>query len=117
MIQVYFNPYCSKCITTGCLLEQRKIEFERIEYLNTPPTQTELISIIQKLGIQAHELMRKNEPVYIEKYGTRQLSEEESIHAMLLDPILIERPIVVDGDRAIICRPPEKLYEFLLPRK
>jgi arsenate reductase len=113
MIKVYLKPDCNKCITTGCLLEERNIEFQKIEYLNTPPLRDELVSIIKKLGIKANALIRKNESVYIEKYGNRSLSEDESIEAMLQDPILIERPIVVDGEKAIICRPPEKLFEFL----
>jgi arsenate reductase (glutaredoxin) len=116
MITVYFKPDCSKCVATGCLLEEQNIEFQKVEYLSIPPSRTELIAIIQKLGIRANELIRKNEAIYVEKYAGKPLSEDESIDAMLEDPILIERPILIEGDKAMICRPPEKLFEFLKNR-
>jgi arsenate reductase len=94
MITVYFKPDCSTCNTTGCLLEERNIEFKKIEYLNTPPSKEELRSILKKLGIPAEELVRKKEPVYQQNYAGRSLSEEEWIDAMLAHPILIERPIL-----------------------
>src|SRR5687767_4643009 len=112
MIIVYFKADCSKCTTTSCLLEEENIAFQKIEYLNTPPSKVELISLIQKLGIPANSRIRKNELYYTEKYLGKDLSEDQSIEALIADPVLMERPIVVDGEKAIICRSPEKLFEF-----
>lgn len=95
------------------MLEENGSEFERIEYLKTPPSRQELEDIIQMLGIEPFELIRKTEPVFLENFQDQILSAEESITAMLRFPILIERPIVVIGNKAIICRPPEKVLEFL----
>lgn len=116
MLKVYFNPGCSKCNEASCLLEEQHIPFEKVEYLTQPPSKQELISILTKLGINAEELVRKGEPIYQQNYLGKKLTDDEFIEAMLQNPILIERPIVIDGERAIICRPPEKLIDFLKKR-
>ncbi len=95
------------------MLEEIGKEFETIEYLKTPPSKEELERLIKMLDIEAFELLRKSEPIFIEKFEHKVLSHEECINAMIDYPVLIERPIVVIGDRAIICRPPEKLLEFM----
>ncbi len=84
-----------------------------VEYLLEPPTKEELKVLIKKLGIQPEELVRKKEPIYLEKFEGKTLSNTQWITAMVKYPILIERPIVVKGNKAVICRPPEKLLEFL----
>lgn len=94
-------------------LEESGQEFEVINYLQTTPTIEELSAIVEKLGIRPHELIRKNESVYIAEYKGKDLSDEEWIEAMVAHPILIERPIVVAGDKAVVARPAEKIDEIL----
>jgi len=110
---IYFNPRCSKSRATLALLRAHEIEPLVIDYLETPPTADELRHIVAKLGIKPEELVRKNEDVFKSKYTGRKLSDEQWIAAMVADPILIERPIVVMGDDAEIGRPPEKVERLL----
>ncbi len=113
MIELYFNSDCSKCNTTECILTNHHITFNKIKYLNTALSKDKIKLLLQKLEIGASDLIRKSEPIFKEHFEGKTLCEEEWINAMIEYPILIERPILVDGSRAIICRPPEKLYEFL----
>lgn len=94
-------------------LEESGQEFEVINYLQTTPTVDELREIIAKLGIKPYELVRKSESVYVTEYKGKDLSDEEWIAAMVAHPILIERPILVSGDKAVIARPTEKINEIL----
>jgi arsenate reductase len=84
-----------------------------IEYLKTPPGKEELRALVKKLGIAPEALVRKGEDVYKEKYAGKRLTDEQWLDALAADPILIERPIVVKGNRAVIGRPPEKVLELL----
>ncbi len=95
------------------LLEEKGIVPEIINYLDTPPSAEELADIIQKLGIAPIDLIRKKEAVFQEKYAGKNLSDEEWIEAMVEDPILIERPIVINGNMAIIGRPPVKVLDII----
>lgn len=95
------------------VLEESGQEFEVIHYLETVPTADELRLIVAKLGIKPHELIRKGESVYINEYKGKVLSDEEWIAAMVAHPILIERPVVVAGDKAVIARPTEKIIDIL----
>jgi arsenate reductase len=95
------------------LLCERGVEPQVIEYLETPPTADELRMVIAKLGIRPEQLVRKNERIYKTKYAGKTLSDEQWIAAMVADPILIERPIVIAGDEAVIGRPPEKVTTLL----
>lgn len=113
MIQIFHNASCSKSNCALTILEESGAPFELINYLEVVPTVSELLSIIQKLGISAHDLVRKTEPVYLEKYHGKELSALEWVEAMVKDPILIERPIVVSGSCAVIARPAERIYEVL----
>jgi arsenate reductase len=110
---IYHNPRCSKSRATLALLEENGVEPRIIEYLKTPPTAAELRDIVAKLGIEPEQLIRKGEDVYRSRYADRQLSGEQWIEAMVRDPILIERPIVVRGDRAVLGRPPENVHRLL----
>lgn len=96
-----------------CILDESGESFKTIEYLKNPPSREELKRLIKILNIEPFELIRKSEPIFIQKFGNKVLSEEESISAMLEYPILIERPIVIIGNQALVCRPPEKLYDFM----
>nr|WP_068892481.1 arsenate reductase (glutaredoxin) [Pedobacter panaciterrae] len=113
MIKIYHNNRCSKSRCALTVLEDSGKEFEVINYLETVPAVDELRAIVGKLGITPHELVRKSEAVYIEKYKGKDLSDEEWIAAMVENPILIERPILVSDDLAVIARPSEKIYELL----
>ena len=113
MIKIYHNNRCSKSRCALVALEESGKEYQVINYLETVPTAGELRVIIEKLGIKAHDLIRKNESIYIQQYKGKDLSEEAWIEAMLAHPILIERPIIVDGERAVIARPAEKISEIL----
>lgn len=84
-----------------------------MEYLKTPPTASELRDILQKLNMKPEQLLRKGETLYKEKYKGKELSDEEWIQAMVENPVLIERPIVVKDNKAVLGRPPEKVQELL----
>lgn len=106
---IYHNNRCSK---SRCVLEKLKAEgkeYEVVEYLKNPPTEEELAEILKKLGMKAEELLRKNEAVFKEKYKDKKLSEAEWIQAMVKYPKLIERPIIVKGDKAVVGRPAETI--------
>lgn len=113
MITIYHNARCGKSREAFSLLEKKTKKFKVIEYLKEPPTKVELLELIKMLGIKPEALVRKKEPVFEEKFKSKKLSDAQWIRAMVKYPILIERPIVVNGDTAIICRPPEKVLEFL----
>lgn len=113
LMRIFHNPRCSKSRGTLTLLEENGIKPEIILYLDTPPTREELTALLARLGMQPSELVRKNEAVCQEHYADREMSEADWLEAMLKHPVLIERPIVVSGDRAVIGRPPEKVLELL----
>lgn len=113
-IEIFHNPRCSKSRQTLTLLQERGIEPEIRLYLENPPDARELRDILGKLGIGARELMRKGEADYREQgLSDPGLDENTLIEAMVRTPRLIERPIVLAGDRAAIGRPPESVLEIL----
>ena len=113
MIQIYHNQRCGKSRNCLLLLEESNNEFEIINYLVTPPTVAELTSLLQKLNLTPIELVRQKEKIWIENFKGKTLTPDEVIQAMVENPILIERPIVVKGDKAIIGRDPDKVIPFL----
>ncbi|QDU48780.1 arsenate reductase (glutaredoxin) [Gimesia panareensis] len=113
-MKIYHNPRCGKSRQTLALIEAAGIEPEVIEYLQTPPTAEELDAILKKLKMEPQDLMRKGEAIYKElKLAEQELSREEAIAVMLEHPKLIERPIVVQGRKAVLGRPPENVNELL----
>lgn len=113
-IRIFHNPRCSKSRTTLGLLEDNNASAEVVEYLKTPPSVEELKSILDLLSMEPRELMRKQEAPYKEKgLGDDSLGRDELIQAMVDNPILIERPIVIKGNKAIIGRPPENVLDIL----
>jgi arsenate reductase len=98
---------------TRQILQDEGVQFEVIEYLKNPPSKEELKDLIDKLDIKPEVLVRKNEGIFKEMYKGKELSDDEWIDAMLEYPKLIERPIVVDGDKAVIGRPPENVMKLL----
>lgn len=110
---IYHNPRCGKSRETLALLREHGIEPQVIEYLQQPPTKAQLKSIVAKLGIKPEALLRKGEEIYKTKYAGRTLSDAQWIDAMVNDPILIERPIVVSGERAVLGRPPQNVLQLV----
>lgn len=112
-IRVYHNPRCSKSRAALAYLEDKNIEYDTIMYLNDIPTKVELKEVLNKLNISAEQLIRKGEAVYKEQYKGKVLTEGQWIDAMIKEPKLIERPIVVKGEKAVIARPTEAIEEIL----
>lgn len=112
-LTIYHNPDCTKSRATLALLQAGGHEPRVIEYLKTPPTAPELKAVIEKLGIKPEQLVRKGEEIYRAKYAGKTLTDKDWIEAMISDPILIERPIVVRGERAAIGRPPENVLPLI----
>jgi len=110
---IYHNPRCTKSRQTLALLQENEVEPKIVEYLATPPTAAELKSILTKLGMKPEQLVRKGEDVYRTNYAGRTLTDAQWIEAMVKHPILIERPIVVSGERAVLGRPPENVKQLL----
>ena len=113
MLTIYHNPRCSKSREGLALLELQDKPFTVIKYLNEPLTKKELTGIISKLGIKPLELVRQKEKIWTDTYKGNELTDDEVIDAMIAHPSLIERPIVVNGDKAVIARPAERVKEIL----
>lgn len=113
-LTLYHNPRCSKSRGALELLEARGLAPEVVRYLETPPDAATLKALLGKLGIGARQLLRTGEDEYKSlELANPALSDEQLIAAMVEHPKLIERPILVAGDKAIIGRPPEKVLEIL----
>ena len=111
---LYHNPRCSKSRAALKLLEEQGAEFEVVRYLESPPDENGLRDLLSKLEMNPLELMRRSEAVFRELgLGNAQVSDDERILAMVANPILIERPILISGDRACVGRPPERVLELL----
>ena len=112
-VKIYHNVRCSKSREACSILQEKNIPFETVEYLKTPPSQKEIKELLKKLGMKAEEIVRKGEILYKEKYKDKKISEAEWIQILSENPILIERPIIVKEDKAVIGRPPEKVLELI----
>jgi arsenate reductase (glutaredoxin) len=113
MIKIYHNNRCSKSRQTLELLQNNNQTIEVVEYLKQSPSASELKDVLQKLNMKPEQLIRKGEAIYKEQFAGKTLSDEEWIQAMIDNPVLIERPIVVKGDKAVIGRPPENALSLL----
>ena len=113
-VQIFYNPKCSKCRLTMDILNDKGVQASVVEYLNTPPSSAELNEVLNLLGLEPRELMRQHEAPYKENdLDNPDLSREQLIQAMIDNPILIERPIIIKGNKATIGRPPEKVLDIL----
>ncbi len=111
---IYHNPKCSKSRAALALLRERGIDPEIVEYLKAPPDAPALADLLLRLGMGPRQLLRQREPVYRTRcLSDPALDDDALIAAMVADPILIERPIVVHGGRARVGRPPESVLELL----
>ena len=112
-MKIYHNPRCSKSRQTLQIIKDHQQEVEVIEYLNHVPSKEELTELLDKLGLKATQILRKGETIFKENYKGKELENEEWIEAMVQYPKLIERPIVVKGDKAILGRPPENVISLI----
>ncbi|MCL4133027.1 UNVERIFIED_CONTAM: hypothetical protein GTU68_056653 [Idotea baltica] len=112
-MKIYHNPRCSKSRQTLQLIQDAGKNVEIVEYLNAPPTHAELKSVVQLLGISPEQLLRKNEAVFKEQFKGKSFTDDEWLDIMISNPKLIERPIVIDGNKAVLGRPPETVLTLL----
>jgi arsenate reductase len=112
-MKIYHNPRCGKSREGVAILQESKLPFEIINYLETPISEEELTEIIKLLGIAPIDLVRKNEAIWKENYKSKNLSDSEIITVMVKNPKLIERPIVINKGKAVIGRPPELIKSIL----
>jgi arsenate reductase len=111
-VSVYFKPDCSNCRTAEGILRERGIDAEYVRYLEQAPTREQLEEVLDKLGTDdPREIIRTKEPEY-EQLGLADASRDELLDAMTAHPILIQRPIVISGDKAVVARPPERLLSL-----
>ena len=113
-VTIFHNPRCSKSRQTLSLIQEKRIDINIIEYLKTPPDISQLKQILKKLGYEPRQLMRKSEQIYKDlDLGNENKTTEDLVIAMAQNPILIERPIVLSGEKAAIGRPPESVLNIL----
>ena len=113
-VTIFHNPRCSKSRQTLSLIQEKNIDINIIEYLKTPPDISQLKQILKQLGYEPRQLMRKSEQIYKDlDLGNENKTAEDLIISMTQNPILIERPIVLSGEKAAIGRPPESVLNIL----
>lgn len=112
-VRIYHNKRCSKSRAACQLLAEQGVAVEVVDYLKTPPTGDELRVLLRRLGMKPEALVRRGEAVYKEHFAGRLLNDEEWIEALAKYPILIERPIVVRGETAVVGRPPERVLDLI----
>jgi arsenate reductase len=113
MTTIYHNPRCRKSRETLALLEERNESTEIVLYLDNPPSEAELGKILEQLNMSPMELLRKNEQIWKDNYKGKSMSDTEIISAMVNNPKLIERPIVIKNGKAALGRPPENVLNIL----
>ncbi|CAL94684.1 arsenate reductase (glutaredoxin) [Azoarcus olearius] len=111
-VRIYHNPRCGKSRSACALIAERGVDAEVVEYLKHPLGRDELRALLDKLGLKPQDLIRRGEAVFKEHFAGKALDDEEWIDAMVAYPILMERPIVVRGERAVVARPPERVAEL-----
>lgn len=113
-LTVYEKPTCTTCRRLASLLAERGIDFERVNYHVEPLPEEKLRELVAKAGVPARELLRRKEPVYRELgLDAGEPGDDEVIAAMAEHPQLLERPVVERGERAVLARPPERVFEIL----
>lgn len=113
MITIYHNPRCRKSRETLQLLEQKEAQISIREYLKEPLSTEELSGLVDMLEIKPFDLIRRNEEVFKSQFKGKDLSDEEWLEVLASNPKLIERPIVVSGNRAVLGRPPENVLTII----
>ena len=113
MVQIFHNPRCSKSREGLALLQDSGAEFEIVKYLETIPTKAELQQLVARLGIKPIDLVRTGEAVWKERFAKETLTDDAVLEILAANPILIERPIVINGSKAVIGRPPSRILDIL----
>lgn len=113
IVRIYHNNRCSKSRAACHVLAAAGLPTEVIDYLNNPPSREELVEVLALLKMKPAEIVRRGEALFKEHYAGQTLTDDQWLDALLAHPILIERPIVVRGGKAVIGRPPEKVLELL----
>jgi arsenate reductase len=116
-VTIFHNARCSKSREALNLLQENDCEIEIIDYLKQVPTKKQIKDLLAKLGLKAFDIVRKKEAVFLKKFKDKKFTNEEWIQVLIENPVLIERPIVVDGYKAIIGRPPELVVDLLKRKK
>jgi len=111
--RIYHNPRCSKSRTTLSILEENGIDVEIVKYLESPLKPEEIRGLLKKLGMNAADIMRVNEPEYKEHIKGKELDEQQLLDTLFQYPKIIERPIVVIDEKAVIGRPPENVLDII----
>lgn len=112
-MKYYHNPRCGKSREGLALLKEKGLEPEIVAYLKEPLTPTELEALLEKLDLSASQLIRTTESIWKEEFKDKELSDDELVLAMIEHPKLMQRPILENGDKAAVGRPPEKLLEIV----
>ena len=113
MVKIYHNPRCSKSRSAVQILEERGVPYEVVRYMDEPMTEEEFLELLDLLDLEAPELLRTDEKIWRENYRELELNEDELVMLMLEHPQLMQRPIVVNGSKAVVARPPERVLEVL----
>lgn len=113
MIKIYHNPRCSKSRQGLALIQESSEDFEIVDYMKVPLTKKDLEKIVKNLDIKPIDLVRKNETIWKENFKGQTLTDDEIVEAMVSNPKLIERPIVIKDEKAVIGRPPENIKNLL----
>ena len=112
-MKLYHNPRCSKSRQAKAILDEKGIDYEVVEYLKEAPSMATLKKLFKALGVAPQEIVRKGEAIYKSDFKDRELSADQWARAIHEHPILLERPILDNGRRAVVGRPPEKVLELL----
>lgn len=112
-MKIWHNNRCSKSRNTLNIIQEKNEDVEIIDYLETPPSKVEIKEVLKMLGVSAEEIVRKGEAEFKENYKGKTMSEDQWIEAMIKFPKLIERPIVIKGNKAVIGRPPENVLKLI----
>ena len=112
-MKIYHNPRCSKSRETLEIIREHGIEPEIIEYLKNPPTVKQLKAILNKLKLKPKDILREEEILYRVKYASKNLNDDQLLELLAKYPTLIERPIVIEGRKAVLGRPPSKVLELI----
>jgi len=112
-VTIWHNPRCSKSRSALAILEENGVIPTEVRYLETPPSKSDIVTVLAALAMEAKDIVRKGEAVYKTLNLSAQSTNEEILNALVENPILIERPIIISGDRAVIGRPPENVTSLL----
>ena len=113
MIKIYHNPRCSKSRSVVQILEEKGVAYEVVRYMDEPLSEEEFLELLDLLDMEAPELLRTDEKLWRENFRELELNEDELVMLMLEHPQLMQRPIVVNGSKAVVARPPERVLEVL----